>query len=509
MTMLKQWVALAVAGLTLAGCSTIPNAEDDFQAAQAALDQHIQTLASDEYEGRAPGTEGGRKTEQYIADTLASYGYKPGASEESFMQPVELVRLAPGEGSLTSAGQTFVTGDGVLFRPTGMLDVAVVNSRVTVFAPDAEEPGKNTLIRRSAVIFSEMIYNGKATPLFDAQAESIIIIADSQEHFDQLKRSFSSNRLRVAEPEPATLYVLLSPAEGERFAGTLGKTAAGLKEMAAGRDNGAWQFRNPIDFKADSQATKTVSHNVIGKLPGKVPGSGALLVLAHWDHLGNACGPADAEDRLCNGAVDNASGIGVMLETARRIAAAGGLDRDLYVMGTTAEESGLLGAEAFAENPPMPLPTIVAAFNIDTVAIAPRGASTTVVGWGRTPLDAGIRKVVEGMGRAFKVDPYTDQFVRRQDGWALLSRDVPAVLVSTSFGDEEAFSEFLSGPYHGADDEWSEDIELGGATDDIFTHIALLKHFGSVAEYQPGEDESEDLMDKAIMGDAPDTGGEE
>ena len=94
------------------------------------------------------------------------------------------------------------------------------------------------------------------------------------------------------------------------------------------------------------------------------------------------------------------------------------------------------------------------------------------------------------MGSKFTVVESTEQFVRRQDGWALLSRDVPTVLVSTSFGDEGKFAAFLEGPYHRADDEWSEDMELGGATDDIFIHIGLLSHFGSVSEYQPGVPES-------------------
>ena len=246
-------------------------------------------------------------------------------------------------------------------------------------------------------------------------------------------------------------------------------------------------MRDTVSLNVRADASRVESANIIGKLPGRVPGSGAVLVLAHWDHLGDACAPITAADRLCNGAVDNASGIGVMLEVARRVAASGGLDRDLYIMATTAEESGLLGAEAFALDPPVPLPTIVAAFNIDTVAIAKRGAPTTVIGWGRTPLDKGIAAVIAKIGGRLDVQEDHQRFVRRQDGWALLSRDVPAVLVSTSFGDEETLGAFLAGRYHGPGDEWTESMELGGATDDIFTHIALLDHFGSVEAYRLGE----------------------
>ena len=483
--MFKKFTFAAAISLVLAGCATVPNPEDDFQAAKATLAQHIQTLASAEYGGREPGTEGGRKTQAYIADALTNYGFQPGASADSFFQPVELARIAPGEGTLTATGLEIASGDDALFR-TGTADAAIEDSRVTVFSAEAEEPREGALRNRTAVIFSEMLFNGKATPLLDSDADALVIISSSDDVFARLKRAFSSNRLRLASESNGTpAYVVLSPAAGEQLAESLGSSVSGLKDQAAKIEGGEYQLRKPVSITAKSNADTTSSANVIGKLPGKVPGSGAVLVLAHWDHLGE-CGPEDAEDRLCNGAVDNASGVGVMLEAARRVATSGGLDRDLYIMGTTAEESGLLGAEAFAANPPMPLPTIVAAFNIDTVAIAPRGASTTVVGWGRTPLDEGIKQVVESIGGTFKVDEYTDQFVRRQDGWALLSRDVPAVLVSTSFGDEAAFSGFLSGPYHQASDQWRDDLELGGATDDIFTHVALLKHFGNVGTYQPG-----------------------
>ncbi|ABC63512.1 hypothetical protein ELI_07100 [Erythrobacter litoralis HTCC2594] len=443
----------------------MPGAERQFDAAQAALDTHIRVLSGDDYGGRQPGTEGGRKTEQYLVDALQSYGYAPGAGDGEWRQPVELVRYSPAEAKVTlmSGDETrIVEGDLLVVSgpPQDLLDLPVERIAADEAVREGALSGKAALLDAADArgLFAEV--NGGAP-------DAIVLQAATSEEFEQFSRFVSGGRWQLNDDEEAQPPIaVLSP------------------EFAAFTAPGESPLSISVESRPSIQSVETA--NVIGRLAGNVPGSGAVLVLAHWDHLGE-CGSEGDEDRLCNGAVDNASGIGVMLETARRIALQGGLDRDLYIVGTTAEEIGLLGAEAFARDPPLPLPTIVAAFNIDTVAIAPRGASTTVVGWGRTPLDEDIRVVVEGLDRKFKVDEYTEQFVRRQDGWALLSRDVPAVLVSTSFGDAKAFGAFLSGAYHGPNDEWREDLELGGATDDIFTHIALLQHFGSVQKYQPGE----------------------
>ena len=256
---------------------------------------------------------------------------------------------------------------------------------------------------------------------------------------------------------------------------------------------------------AAKQPSPIESANVIGVLRGSRPGNGVVLLLAHFDHLGECTAPHGIEpapgsenagesirlaanDRICNGAVDNASGVAVMLETARRIAAAGPLDRDLYVIGLTGEEEGLFGAEDFADDPPFPLPTVVAAFNLDTMAVAPAGAPVAVIGWGYTPLDKGIGKVVQAQGRKLLNRPEQERWLRRQDGWALLRRDVPAVLVSSTFADEDRLGAFIASGYHSPADEWGPHVELGGAADDVLLHVALLRHFGDVEQYHVGRD---------------------
>ena len=455
---------VVAACLLLSACQTIPGDTDDFETARMALDGHIRTLSDDSFAGREPGTPGGRKTQQYLIDTLQSFGYTPGAADAGWRQPVSLVRYQPGSADLDIVANghvlTFRDGEAVVSGAPRALDtVAIIAIRA---GEDIEE---GSLSDKAALVRA-----GEARALFAtlsaSEAEAIILQAETDAQFSEFSGFLRNGRWQLKGAEDTRPpIVLLPPRSAERL---LVRNASLAMTMTS---------------RPASQSIE--SANVIAKLPGRVEGSGAVLILAHWDHLGT-CGSEGDTDRVCNGAIDNASGLGVMLETARRISVSGGLDRDLYVIGTTGEELGLLGAEAFVSDPPVPLPTIVAAFNIDSVAIAPRGAPTTMVGWGRTPLDEDIEFVVKSIGGTFKDEPYTEQFVRRQDGWALLSRDVPAVLVSTSFADIDAFTAFLQGPYHGAADEWRPDMELGGATDDIFTHVALLRHFGNVASYQPG-----------------------
>jgi Zn-dependent M28 family amino/carboxypeptidase len=203
-----------------------------------------------------------------------------------------------------------------------------------------------------------------------------------------------------------------------------------------------------------------------------------VLIVAHWDHFGRCAAPP-AEDQICNGAIDNASGIAVLTEAARRLAKGPAIDRDVYFLATTAEELGLLGAHAFAENPPLPLNSIVAAFNIDSVALLPAGRPFAIVGKGLTRLDPHIAAAAKAAKKKLVEGNAANAFVERQDGWALLKHDVPAVMVSSSWSDIAVVERFFEGDYHRASDQLAgKGIELGGAADDVMFLVALTRWFG-------------------------------
>jgi aminopeptidase YwaD len=207
-----------------------------------------------------------------------------------------------------------------------------------------------------------------------------------------------------------------------------------------------------------------------------------VLLLAHWDHLGE-CGAADAADRICNGAVDNASGLAVMIELARRLKAGPPLERDVYVLATTAEEAGLLGARAFVKGTPLPLGSIVAAFNFDMLALAPAGSQVGFIGRGQvSALDTAILAEITRTGRTEGDRALADSFVRRQDGWVFQQQGVPAVLLSSTYGSRGVLQPFLSSRYHQPGDEPGA-IELGGAIDDLLLHERLIRQLADPARY--------------------------
>lgn len=225
------------------------------------------------------------------------------------------------------------------------------------------------------------------------------------------------------------------------------------------------------------------SANIIGKIEGGMRPSEAVVLMAHWDHLG-LCKPEGAPDRICNGAVDNASGTAILIETARALAAEPRPARSLYFVATTLEERGLLGAEAFVASPPPAIDRIVAALNIDTTAIAPAGLPVAIIGRGKHP---GLERVVDAtarsLGRKVDTDSEANVMIERQDGWALARRNIPAVLATGSVSDMSRLRAYLGGPYHQPNDDLAQRIELGGAVEDTVLHIALARALADPARY--------------------------
>jgi hypothetical protein len=236
------------------------------------------------------------------------------------------------------------------------------------------------------------------------------------------------------------------------------------------------------NLEATTNETTIHTHNLIGKLPGRHPETGAVLLLAHWDHFG-VCAQPPAEHLICNGAIDNASGVAALTEIARRLAKSPPMDRDVYFLSTTAEELGLLGAEAFAENPPLPLKSIVAAFNLDSVAIAPAGTAVGIVGKGMTGLEKGIIQVTRAQGRRLSDSTAPNAYIGRQDGWVLLHHDVPTVMITSSYGEIGRLEHFFDTDYHRPSDVVKPGIELGGAAEDVALHVALVHWFADAHSY--------------------------
>jgi len=466
----------------LAGCVSAPGAvprKGNDAVLRAALTRHIETLASDEFAGRQPGTDGEAKTLRYLAREWQAAGLESGTNDPAnpWFAPVDLTTSTPERSSVRfhrngralaisdGSAAVFATGNRGLVERAPVVWVGTTGERLD----SAELAGRVALM-----LWDHADEVAQREALLRAGASAVIAVVDNRNELEELTASRRRGIYRLAASEAAP--TLDGYIDKDTVEALVGAERWAMLSNAAREAN----FRpQPLDLTATLEATSAPgtirTHNLIARLPGKRADAGAVLLLAHWDHFGT-CGPPTAGDAICNGAVDNASGLAVLTELARRLAAGPRMDRDVYVVATTAEEWGLLGAQAFAENPPIPLDSIVAAFNLDTVAVAPAGGPVAIVGKGMSALDAGILEVLRQTGRQESDETLAQTYLRRQDGWALLQRDVPAVSVTSAFARAAPLERFLAERYHQPADE-AVGIELGGAIEDLQLNLALVRYF--------------------------------
>ena len=451
--------------------------------------RHIDILASDAFEGRKPGTQGETKTLRYIADQFGAIGLEP-AANGSWFQAVPLVERKPFAHRAIWSGDggpiAFAQGDLVLLgtQPRESLSqapVLFVGYGLPAQMEGIDPRGAIALILSDAPEeLGAPDYAERAKALTEAGAAAVIAIMGDDVPWSALQSYYGRGQTRLADDPRAPITGAMPLAAGDRLVG------AGGGELASAGAAGFKPVRLGLSGSLDvsTQVRPYESHNVIGRLKGSGDTGESLLYLGHWDHLG-ICRPDDAEDRICNGAVDNASGIAMLIEIAREIAAGPRPARDLLFMGTTAEEIGLLGAEYFGAHPVVPIESLVAAINIDTVAISPAGESVAIVGRGTTPLDPLVDATARELGRAVDSDEEANAFVQRQDGWALTRAGVPTVMVGGSFANMKILGAFLSGPYHKPEDDLERPLVLEGAAEDTELLIALGRKLADPSQYDP------------------------
>jgi Peptidase family M28 len=462
---------------------------------EADLRGHIEILASDEFEGRQPGTQGEAKTVKYIAEQWAKAGMKPAAADGSWFEPVPLIQRGQGSATYAFTAKSrklrIASDDIVLIGRDAQyaksdLPVVFVGAGVTSDGSIAADvKGKAALLMFDAGNAPDNMKSPRARreALIAAGAEAVIFIGDSQGNWPLLRRALLSRTIALESTERrAAMEGAISTEFAVAMVTAAGRDWDKLRAHAKDKDYAGEALGIDADFTVATDVYRFNSSNVIGKLPGRKKGSGAVLYMGHWDHLG-ICAPEDTPDRICNGAVDNASGIAVLTEVAERLAKKRH-DRDIYFLATTAEESGLLGAYAYADKPVFPLDQIVISLNVDTIAIAPRGSKVAIIGRGTTNLDAAVEAIAKKAGRKIESSTDANAFIQRQDGWALTQKGVPALMVGGSFADLDLMQKFLGSDYHGADDELTDKTELGGAAEDADLHIALGQHFADTRKYK-------------------------
>jgi Zn-dependent M28 family amino/carboxypeptidase len=274
-----------------------------------------------------------------------------------------------------------------------------------------------------------------------------------------------------------------APVVEKLFAAT-GIDAAALFKSAEEKGFRAQRVNATLSAAIETTVDVFKSYNVIGRLAGRGYNGEAVALMAHWDGLG-ICLPEGAADRICNGAVDNASGTAALLAIAKRLARGPRARRDILFISTGAEEVGLFGAKTFVSDPTIPLEKLVGVLNLDMLALIPSGTPLGVTGIGKTPLDPAIKSVAAALGRQLATGDRANDYLYRLDSFAFHDKGVPAVTAQGFYADEEIEKKFMSGAYHGPDDEYSEDMELGGGADDANFNLALIRALADPKRYQP------------------------
>ncbi len=467
--------ALLLASVSLAQAAPAP------QVTEAALKRHIDVLASDAFEGRKPGTAGETKTLQYLVAQWSALGIEPAGEGGTWYQPVPLVlRRAFAHRAMFSEGGKPVD--------VAQSDIVLIGKEPVETLADAPvwllgQPGPQQLAGaelRGAVVLATQSEGTEqlAATLAKAGAAALITILPEEVPWQAVSGAARRGRERLRRDDIPEIQGAMPRAAALRLVGE--------ERLATAGQAGFRAVRLPVraSFDVSTQIRTYTSNNVIGRLRGRGGTGEAVMVLGHWDHLG-ICRPEGEADRICNGAVDNASGLAIIIETARALSRGERPERDILFMGTTAEEMGLLGAEHYGAQPTVPAGKLVAAINIDTVAIAPAGEPVAIVGRGTTPLDPIIDQTARELGRKIDADLEANAFIQRQDGYALTRAGVPTVMVGGSFSDLGKLGAFLSGPYHKHDDDLKRPIELGGATEDTALTIALVKKLADPKVYRP------------------------
>ena len=461
---------------------------------------HIRVLASDQYQGRMPGTEGETLTTRYIVEQFRARGLEPAGTNGSWFQPVPLVErseaqhvvnwsangralpfgqdqimlLGKDESERIADAPVVFAGHGARMPERGIDQLAGANIRGAVVLILLEGPpveGFPSLIERRQA-------------LTDAGAAGVIAIIGSMP-WERVKSVFAGQGTTQLATSPVAEVTGMMPLSAAQS--LLGAAGGDFSRLLNDQPGSSFRavalpLRATIDVRTN--VNRYATNNVVGRIRGSGNSNESLLFLSHWDHLG-ICRPEGIADRICNGAVDNASGIATMIEVAERLNAAPRPARDILFLATTAEEKGLLGAEYFAAHPVVPAQSIVAAINMDTVAVHRAGLPVAMIGRGILPaLAQVVDSTVRAAGRQVDTDEEANVMVQRQDGWKLNQAGIPTIMVGGSFSDMNVLGAFLQGHYHSPDDQAVGSIQLDGAVEDANLMVDLARRLADPSVYR-------------------------
>jgi Zn-dependent M28 family amino/carboxypeptidase len=524
--------AIAILSMLLVGAAPAPKVD------MPRMSEITRVLASDDFQGRAPGTEGEAKTIPYLVEQFKAAGLEPAGEHGGWTQTVPMIHTqlkTPGTVSVRQGGQTaplrfpddvylgtvrpvdrvrianapmVFVGYGVTAPERGWDDFKGVDLKgkvavMLVNDPDFEaapgEPVAGKFGGKTMTYYGRWSYKYEEAARRGAIAALVVHETDAAGYPWTVVRSPAGESYAIALPADAPQPVLMQGWIQRDAAAALLKRAGHDYETVK-REARTAAFR-PIDLKATLSAdipvslSRITSHNVIGKLTGTTYPNETISYGVHWDAYG--VGPPDAEGRTIRpGAADDALGLAAMLEDARLFASGPRPQRTLVFAAWTAEERGLLGSEYYAQHPLFPMETMVANLTLDTLQWNGPVKDAVLVGRGQSSdMEALLTDAAKAQGRYVTDENHPERgLFYRADHFSFAKRGVPVLLDMALAGaydmveggrpaGEKWLSDFTSNCYHQTCDSWSPNWDLRGAAQEAEMFHAIGARLANSREW--------------------------
>ena len=503
----------------IAGCTP----ESEFEKYK----KHVVTLASDEFEGRAPGTAGGEKTKNYIASHFESLGLSSFGG--SYLMPVNLtgINLNVDESyfNLSVNGEMLDLNyrTDVVYGTTRQIEEVTFDDSDLIFvgygvnAPEYDWNDYKVDVKGKTVVMlindpgfelkgaefngKAMTYYGRWTYKFEEAARQgaagVLIIHETAPASypwgvvengwsgEQLNLTFADRNLNRSALEG---WITLETAE-QLFA-ELGTSYDEMKSLALTKD---FQPVSMEGMKLSSKMVNSIrtsdSHNVVGYVEGSEAPEEFVLIMGHWDHMG--VDTSLEGDQIYNGAVDNATGTAAVMHMAETFSKRKP-KRSVAFIGLTAEESGLLGSAYLVENAPFEYRNVIGGLNLDAFPAIGKSKDITIIGYGASELEAVLDKHASVQGKYLAPDKSPEAgFFYRSDHINFAKKGIPMIYADPGIdlvdgGIEKGLElarNYTANDYHKPTDEVRDDWDWEGIEQDMDIFTNFIDDLANSGEY--------------------------
>jgi Zn-dependent M28 family amino/carboxypeptidase len=498
--MLIRLASLSLLLVTLAGtvAAQQPSASSATRVARAldprVLQSHLEFLASDALEGRAPGTRGGEAAAQYIASQFRRLGLEPAGDSGTYFQRVPIIALTPtpslaaaapsamplkwkedyvlwsmrNDSSVRVRGDAVFVGYGIVAPEMGWNDYAGLDVKGKIVVALVNDPGlqDSTLFRgKILTYYGRWTYKIEEARRQGAAGLLMVHTTESATYpWTTVLTGWTGPQVRLESP-PDSLIVAgwLQEQTAARLFKAGGQDLAALTAAAARKGFKPVPLGITLEGSVRSSIRRTETANVLARWPGRGPlAKEAVLIGGHYDGFGVSA-PQNG-DSIYNGAEDNASGTAAVLAAAEAFVRSGVRpSRSIIFVGFAAEESGLIGSQALANAPPVPLRDLAAILNLDVMNLYGRTTDVSALGLDQSTLGRAFTAAAAAEG--LKVTSNEEALLRgayfRSDHFPLARVGVPGTSIENgssyvgkpaSYGKEQK-DKYIAERYHQAADE--------------------------------------------------------